>query len=136
MSAAGTLILYCVLVAGASLFGGWLPSRIKLTHTRMELIMSFVSGLMLGVALFHMLPHGAEQLRSVHAAGLWLAGGILVMFLHRPDQYDPEDRPGEAEIIVAKHRNGPTGLVRLTWRKEFMRFEDYTPMADTSFDHL
>ncbi len=27
----------------------------------------------------------------------------MVMFLHRPDAYDPEDRPGEAEIVIAKH---------------------------------
>lgn len=60
----------------------------------------------------------------------------MVMFLHRPDAYDPEDRPGEAEVVIAKHRSGPTGIVRLTWRKEFMRFEDYTPMADTNFDNL
>ena len=60
----------------------------------------------------------------------------MVMFLHRPDAYDPEDRPGEAEIVIAKHRSGPTGIIRLTWRKEFMRFEDYSPMADTQFDHL
>ena len=60
----------------------------------------------------------------------------MVMFLHRPDAYDPEDRPGEAEVVIAKHRSGPTGIVRLTWRKEFMRFEDYTPMADTEFSHL
>ena len=57
----------------------------------------------------------------------------MVMFLHRPDAYDPEDRPGEAEIIVAKHRSGPTGLIRLTWRKEYMRFENYSPMADNDF---
>lgn len=57
----------------------------------------------------------------------------MVMFLHRPDAYDPEDRPGEAEVVIAKHRSGPTGIVRLTWRKEFMRFEDYSPMADTDF---
>jgi replicative DNA helicase len=54
----------------------------------------------------------------------------MVMFLHRPDAYDPEDRPGEAEIIVAKHRSGPTGIIRLTWRKEYMRFENYSPIAD------
>ncbi len=60
----------------------------------------------------------------------------MVMFLHRPDAYDPEDRPGEAEIVIAKHRSGPTGIIRLTWRKEFMRFENYTPMADTQFDNL
>ncbi len=58
----------------------------------------------------------------------------MVMFLHRPDAYDPEDRPGEAEIIVAKHRSGPTGIVRLTWRKEYMRFENYSPIADIDID--
>ena len=58
----------------------------------------------------------------------------MVMFLHRPDAYDPEDRPGEAEIVVAKHRSGPTGIVRLTWRKEYMRFENYSPMADIDID--
>jgi len=81
MTANGTLLLYCVLIAGASLFGGWLPTRRAIPHTRMEIVMSFVSGLMLGVALFHMLPHGTELLRSVHAAGAWLVAGILVMFL-------------------------------------------------------
>ena len=60
----------------------------------------------------------------------------MVMFLHRPDAYDPEDRPGEAEVVIAKHRSGPTGIVRLTWRKEYMRFEDYSPMADDQFDNL
>ena len=58
----------------------------------------------------------------------------MVMFLHRPDAYDPEDRPGEAEIIIAKHRSGPTGMIRLTWRKEYMRFENYSPMADNDFN--
>ncbi|MCH2212814.1 MAG: replicative DNA helicase [Fuerstiella sp.] len=56
-----------------------------------------------------------------------------VMFLHRPDAYDPNDRPGEAEIIIAKHRSGPTGIVKLTWRAEFMRFENYSPVPDTDF---
>lgn len=37
----------------------------------------------------------------------------VVMLLHRPDYYDPEDRPGIAEVTVAKHRNGPTGVVEL-----------------------
>lgn len=43
--------------------------------------MSFVSGLMLGVALFHMLPDGAERIQSMHAAGYWVAAGIVSMFL-------------------------------------------------------
>lgn len=49
----------------------------------------------------------------------------MVLLLHRPDAYDPDDRPREADIIVAKNRNGPTGTVRLTYRKEIARFENY-----------
>lgn len=45
-----------------------------------------------------------------------------VWAIHRPDYYDPEDSPGEAEIHVLKNRNGPTGKARLFWQKEFMRF--------------
>ena len=55
----------------------------------------------------------------------------MVMFLHRPDQYNVDDRPGLAEVVVAKHRGGATGIVKLTWRKKFMRFEDYSPIDDS-----
>ncbi len=53
-----------------------------------------------------------------------------VMFLHRPEVYNPDDRPGEAEVLIAKHRSGPTGIVKLTWRGEFMRFENYASSPD------
>lgn len=48
----------------------------------------------------------------------------VVMFLHRPAAYDPEDRPGEADLIIAKNRSGPTGSVTLAWISESMRFAD------------
>lgn len=48
----------------------------------------------------------------------------VVMFLHRPAAYDPEDRPGEADLIIAKNRSGPTGGVTLAWISESMRFGD------------
>jgi replicative DNA helicase len=64
------------------------------------------------------------KLADLRESGAIEQDADLVMFLHRPDAYDPGDRPGEAELIVAKHRNGPTGLVPLTWIKESMRFEN------------
>lgn len=73
------------------------------------------------------------KLADLRESGAIEQDADLVMFLHRPDAYDPEDRPGEAEVVIAKHRSGPTGIVRLTWRKEFMRFENYTSMADPHF---
>ena len=50
----------------------------------------------------------------------------VVMFLHRPAAYDPEDRPGEADIIIAKNRHGPIGTVSLSWLSDSMRFGDLT----------
>ena len=74
------------------------------------------------------------RLADLRESGAIEQDADMVMFLHRPDAYDPEDRPGEAEIVVAKHRSGPTGIIRLTWRKEYMRFENYSPMADNDFN--
>jgi replicative DNA helicase len=49
----------------------------------------------------------------------------IVMFLYRDDYYKKDsEKPGIAEIIVAKHRNGPTGTVDLLFRKELTRFEN------------
>ena len=54
----------------------------------------------------------------------------MVLFLHRPDRYDPEDRPGQAEIIIAKNRNGPTDTTVLTFIKESMRFANYSSLDE------
>ncbi|HHZ16710.1 MAG TPA: replicative DNA helicase [Clostridia bacterium] len=47
----------------------------------------------------------------------------LVMFIYREEYYFPDtEKPGIAEIIIAKHRNGPTGIVELGFLKEFTKF--------------
>jgi replicative DNA helicase len=49
----------------------------------------------------------------------------IVMFIYRDDVYNPEtDRPNIADIIVAKHRNGPIGTVSLYFMKSQTRFRD------------
>jgi replicative DNA helicase len=50
----------------------------------------------------------------------------LVMFLYRDEYYnrDKTEKPGIAEVLIAKHRNGPTGMVELVFRKELTRFEN------------
>jgi len=49
----------------------------------------------------------------------------IIMFLYRDEVYNPEtDVPGISEIIVSKHRNGPTGLVKLAFLNEYTRFEN------------
>jgi replicative DNA helicase len=52
----------------------------------------------------------------------------VVMFLFRRDYYDKHDKPGLAEIIVAKNRHGGVGDVLLTFRKEVGQFANYTPI--------
>jgi len=50
----------------------------------------------------------------------------LVMFLLRREYYDPYDKPGMAELIVAKNRHGKVGSVNMTFRKELAQFANYT----------
>jgi zinc and cadmium transporter len=75
------IIIYCVLVGVASFLGGTLPSLLRLTHTRMQLIMSFVGGLVLGVAVLHLLPHSAIETQSWDGTCNSALIGLLTMFL-------------------------------------------------------
>jgi len=85
MQTASLLLVYCICVVVASLAGGALPGLVRLTHRRTQLVMSFVGGLMLGVALLHLFPHSLAELGDVaHAADYsagWALGGLLLMFL-------------------------------------------------------
>ena len=50
----------------------------------------------------------------------------IVMFLYREDYYKKEEstRPNECDVIIAKHRNGPTDTVVLTWVGKYTKFSD------------
>jgi len=52
----------------------------------------------------------------------------VIMFLFRRDYYDKHDKPGMAELLVAKNRHGGVGDVQLTFRKEIGQFVNYTPI--------
>ncbi|CAN5916483.1 replicative DNA helicase [soil metagenome] len=58
----------------------------------------------------------------------------LVLLLHRPEYYDPNDQPGVAELIVAKNRQGRTDTVKLTFLKNYMRFDNLATVADGPID--
>ncbi|MCK4302916.1 MAG: replicative DNA helicase [Candidatus Eisenbacteria sp.] len=59
----------------------------------------------------------------------------IVVFIYREEMYKPdkEDIQGQADIIIGKHRNGPTGNVRLAFLNEYTRFESLAPMGDEYF---
>jgi replicative DNA helicase len=56
----------------------------------------------------------------------------IVMFLLRREYYDPYDKPGLAELIVAKNRHGAVGSVNMTYRKELAQFANYSSMHSST----
>ncbi len=66
------------------------------------------------------------QLSDLRESGAIEQDADLVMLLLREDYYNPnaEDKRGQAELIIAKQRNGPTGSVRLAFISEYTRFEN------------
>ncbi len=47
----------------------------------------------------------------------------VICFIYRDDVYNPDSaEKGIAEIIIAKHRNGPTGTIKLKWLPEYTKF--------------
>lgn len=53
----------------------------------------------------------------------------IVIFLVRREYYDPYDRPGQAELIVAKNRHGSIGNITLTYRKELAQFANFSQQS-------
>src|ERR1041384_4221602 len=101
MISSGWLLgIYCGCVLLASLAGGWLPLIVRLTHTKLQMAISLVAGLMLGIALLHFLPDAEENLGSLDRTVAWMLGGFLAMFFlqrffhfhhHDLPEGDPED---------------------------------------------
>lgn len=129
MAPNGWLIIYCVVIVGASLLGGAVPAFVGLSHRRLQFGLSFVSGVMLGVALFHMIPHA---IMARPAAGAdshdWLdpimvavvLGFLAMFFLQRFAHYHQHELPQPAcdspEHGHAGHHHPPaTNVGKLTW---------------------
>lgn len=90
------LVVYGALVLLASLAGGWLLLTMRLTHTRLQIAVSFVSGLMLSVALLRFIPHSVHEIGSIETTVQWVLAGFLVMFfLQRFLPYHHHDVEGE-----------------------------------------
>ena len=75
------------------------------------------------------------QLSDLRESGAIEQDADLVIFLYRPWVYtqDDDDR-GKAEIIVAKQRNGPTGIIEATFIDRFARFENMSSFVEMEAD--
>lgn len=67
------------------------------------------------------------RISDLRESGSIEADADVVMLLHRPDYYDPDDDPGMAYVLIPKHRDGPVGTVELCFDKEQQRFRDFNP---------
>jgi zinc and cadmium transporter len=107
MSSIALLFVYSLLCVLASLLGGMIPLVVRLTHTRMQVAISFVSGVMLGIGLLHMVPHSFAMLGSIDQTVLWVLFGFLFMFFlerffHFHHHDAPEEMPAALEIQERK----------------------------------
>ena len=65
MTATTLVFVYGSALFAVSLLGSSLPRRFPMTHTRTQMVLSLVSGLMLGVALLHLIPHSYAAFESI-----------------------------------------------------------------------
>jgi len=139
------LAYYCALILIASIVGGMIPQWVQLTHRWMQFAVSFVAGVMLGVAVLHMLPHaiveamtagaaappGQPASAAATAAGInmgivarimaaLLVGMLAMFFIERFFSFHHHDVPSELEHVPHdsnrhRHRHAVEPTHDLSW---------------------
>lgn len=92
---------------------------LKLLAKELELPVVAVAQLNRGV---ESRPDKRPMISDLRESGSLEQDADVIMLLHRPDYYDEDDRVGEADIIVAKHRNGPTRTIPVAFQGQVARF--------------
>ena len=116
------LVLYCALVLFAALAGGALPMLLRLSHTRLQMAISCVAGLMLGVALLGFMSHASHELQSIHGVGAWMLAGFLVMFLlqrflpfHHHEMLEDKAEAEHEHVHEHEHSHAESVAPHLNW---------------------
>ena len=121
---------------------GGSPGRIENRQQEISVISRSLKGLAkelnVPVVALSQLSRAPEQrtdhrptLSDLRESGSLEQDSDLVLLLYRDEMYNTRSEDaGLAEVIVGKHRNGPTGMVKLSFAREFTRFDNHTPRPD------
>lgn len=132
-SGAGKLLaIYSLVIVAASLLGGIIPGRLRISHNGMQHLISGICGLMLGIAIFHLLPHAIHHTEGAHVDQICLAtmAGIVVMFfLLRAFHFHQHGVAEEAEELHSHAGCGHSHHVhQLSWVGIFLGLGLHTIM--------
>ena len=79
----------------------------------------------IGMSQLNSAPTNGRCSRICANRGRWNRDADMVILVHRPDAWEADDpRAGEADLIIAKHRNGPTTTVAVAHQLHYSRFAD------------
>ena len=116
------LALYLAVIAAASFAGGTTASLMALGHRRMQVLLSMTGGVMLGVALLHLLPHAyLESGGDIDGTARWVLAGFFLMFLlerafHGHAHHSAEgDHCGHDHAHAHRHQHGGHAATAGRW---------------------
>lgn len=126
--------IYGLLLVIVSLSGGALPQLARMSHTWMQMLLSGVAGVMLGIGMLQMIPHAAVELNNdvFRVLELTLVGFLLMFFLQRishfhhhelAEPFSGNDLPGHAghhhdcdhDVAKGTQHSHPTRNRSISW---------------------